>query len=288
MGIINEEDSDDKISIDDYGDEANEDNLQSSHEASDLRNLVNKMNFQKIVEKNTMTSLNDLEKNIFTKYTLDNENRTFKPETILPHSVTDNLDGKFKISIQSVGSGKNNHQISEGLKRLIHPNESFDDIDLYIAGNILRVLNAISQLSCSDGTLSLITQFPARIPFNPKSMESTGGGDASPTRKFKHSRSMGVLDAGYLNAAVVDDNEYNRSINRQFLERYGVKVIGEFKDGSEILDYYREHYRKIDFITMDIEMLKMDGKTATKEIRMFEDKHNLKPVKIAMVTGTVN
>src|SRR5689334_1845736 len=116
-------------------------------------------------------------------------------------------------------------------------------------------------------------------------MEAATPNAKSPTGKLKYSKSMGVLNSEYLIAAVVDDNEYNRSINRDCLERYGVKVVGEFSDGTDIVEYYMQNSRKIDFITMDIEMIKMDGKTATKKIREFEDKNNLKPVKIAMVTG---
>jgi len=63
---------------------------------------------------------------------------------------------------------------------------------------------------------------------------------------------------------VVDDNASNRAVLRDTLEPLGF-VIGEAKDGSEVLEGCKEF--QPDVILMDLRMPMVDGFTATGQIK---------------------
>jgi len=65
---------------------------------------------------------------------------------------------------------------------------------------------------------------------------------------------------------VVDDSEINREVAKRILEADGAEVIA-VADGSEAVDWLREHPDGADLVLMDIQMPVMDGYTATHEIR---------------------
>lgn len=72
-----------------------------------------------------------------------------------------------------------------------------------------------------------------------------------------------------IKAAVVEDDELFRKTVKNYIERYSreYKVdfdVRYFKDGSELLFEYEPVY---DILLMDIEMPKVDGMTAAREIR---------------------
>ena len=69
--------------------------------------------------------------------------------------------------------------------------------------------------------------------------------------------------------AVVDDDKLFREIVKKYLEQYSKEYeidfdVEYFKDGSELVFKYEPVF---DILLMDIEMPKMDGMTAAKEIR---------------------
>jgi CheY-like chemotaxis protein len=65
---------------------------------------------------------------------------------------------------------------------------------------------------------------------------------------------------------VVEDYEDSRFFMKFLLESYGYEVI-EAGNGSEAVEIMRDHFA--DLILMDISMPVMDGLTATKAIRRF-------------------
>jgi CheY-like chemotaxis protein len=86
-------------------------------------------------------------------------------------------------------------------------------------------------------------------------------------------------------ALLVEDNEMNREIAKAILEETGM-TIDTADDGTEAVDImYRAPEDKYDLIFMDIQMLKMDGYTATREIRTFE---NNRKANIPIVAMTAN
>ena len=84
---------------------------------------------------------------------------------------------------------------------------------------------------------------------------------------------------------LVEDNELNREIATAILEEAGM-TIDTAADGTEAVDImFKAAEDKYDLIFMDIQMPKMDGYTATREIRTFK---NNKKANIPIVAMTAN
>ena len=86
-------------------------------------------------------------------------------------------------------------------------------------------------------------------------------------------------------ALLVEDNELNREIATALLESAGMKV-NTVADGTEAVDtMYKADENEYDLIFMDIQMPKMDGYTATHEIRTLA---NNKKANIPIIAMTAN
>ena len=84
---------------------------------------------------------------------------------------------------------------------------------------------------------------------------------------------------------LVEDNELNREIATAILEEAGI-TVDTAEDGTEAVDViYKAPEDKYDLVFMDIQMPKMDGYTATKEIRTLE---NNTKANIPIVAMTAN
>ena len=79
---------------------------------------------------------------------------------------------------------------------------------------------------------------------------------------------------------IVEDYEDSRSFMKFLIESYGYQVV-EAADGLEAIESFRHQFP--DLVLMDISMPKMDGLTATKEIRKFEGK-----VKVPIIAVTAH
>ena len=97
--------------------------------------------------------------------------------------------------------------------------------------------------------------------------------------KLKH------YDFKGMHALLAEDNELNREIATAILENIGLKV-DTVADGTEAVDaIYKAAEDEYDLIFMDIQMPKMDGYTATHEIRTLA---NNKKANIPIVAMTAN
>ena len=79
---------------------------------------------------------------------------------------------------------------------------------------------------------------------------------------------------------VVDDSMFVKKQLGQILTSEGFEVAGTASNGQEALEMYKEMHPKIDVVTMDITMPKMDGVTALEKIIEFD-----KNAKIVMVSA---
>ena len=68
---------------------------------------------------------------------------------------------------------------------------------------------------------------------------------------------------------VVDDAAFMRLNLKNIIEDMGFKIVAEAENGKEGVEKYKEH--NPDLVTMDITMPEMDGISATKEIKNFDD-----------------
>jgi two-component system chemotaxis response regulator CheY len=76
------------------------------------------------------------------------------------------------------------------------------------------------------------------------------------------------------NILIVDDAVFMRTILRGILERAGYTIAGEAQDGKKALEKYRElsqGNQKPDLVLLDITMPEMDGLTALKELKKYDD-----------------
>ena len=67
---------------------------------------------------------------------------------------------------------------------------------------------------------------------------------------------------------IVDDEEKIRQVIREYAEFHGFSVL-EAQDGMEAVNLTKLH--PVDLILMDVMMPKLDGYSATKEIRKMKD-----------------
>ena len=71
------------------------------------------------------------------------------------------------------------------------------------------------------------------------------------------------------NILIVDDAAFMRMMLKDILTKNGYNVVGEAQNGAEALDKYKE--LKPDLVTLDITMPEVDGITALKNIKAFDN-----------------
>jgi len=77
------------------------------------------------------------------------------------------------------------------------------------------------------------------------------------------------------NILIVDDAVFMRTILKNMLEKSGYTVVSDVDNGKKAVEKYKELFntdKKPDVILMDITMPEMDGITALKELKKFDDK----------------
>ena len=106
--------------------------------------------------------------------------------------------------------------------------------------------------------------------------DEIGRGDESAERKYNYSGKHVLL---------VEDNDLNREIATAILEGTGM-IVDSVTDGTEAVNaMHKAAEDTYDLIFMDIQMPRMDGYTATREIRTM---HNNKKANIPIVAMTAN
>ncbi len=84
---------------------------------------------------------------------------------------------------------------------------------------------------------------------------------------------------------VVEDNAVNQLVIRGILDRLGIKptIVNDGEDAIDLIIEKNTHY---DLVLMDCEMERMDGITATKNIRLWEEKtKSIDPLAIVALTA---
>jgi two-component system chemotaxis response regulator CheY len=110
--------------------------------------------------------------------------------------------------------------------------------------------------------------------------------------------SLGVKKNGTpLQVLVIDDSMFIVKQLSQILTSSGFTIAGSASDGEEGLQKYKELYPKVDLVTLDITMPKMDGVATLEKIMEYDDKANVimvtalgrqDLVKKALLTGARN
>lgn len=85
-------------------------------------------------------------------------------------------------------------------------------------------------------------------------------------------------------ALIAEDNLVNRQVVRSLLDRLGVQST-VVANGCEAIDRLCETNRDYTIVLMDCDMPEMDGFEATRKIRQYEKRNQLKPIPIIAVTS---
>lgn len=73
---------------------------------------------------------------------------------------------------------------------------------------------------------------------------------------------------------IVDDAVFMRTILKNMLKKAGFNIVADVDNGKKALEVYKELFntdQKIDIVLMDITMPEMDGITALKKIKEFDN-----------------
>ncbi|EAT92190.2 hypothetical protein SNOG_00695 [Parastagonospora nodorum SN15] len=85
-------------------------------------------------------------------------------------------------------------------------------------------------------------------------------------------------------ALIVDDNAINRRLLSAWMKKHDLP-FREAKNGQQALDMYKDTSPPFDTVLMDISMPVMDGMTATRLIREFENEKGLQAAHVIALTG---
>lgn len=108
--------------------------------------------------------------------------------------------------------------------------------------------------------------------------ESFKAGETAHKVEIAHKESANSAESYKGTVMIVDDSALIRKMLRALLEKNGYAVTAEACDGEEAVRKYKEN--KVDVVTLDITMPKMDGVTALKEIMAYD-----KEAKVMMITA---
>ncbi|OHD26107.1 MAG: two-component system response regulator [Spirochaetes bacterium GWC1_27_15] len=87
-------------------------------------------------------------------------------------------------------------------------------------------------------------------------------------------------DGTHYKVLIVDDSIFVRKQLNQILTSEEFDIIDNAGNGEEAIEKYKEHYPKVDLVTMDITMPGMDGISALEKIMEFD-----KSAKVVMISA---
>lgn len=105
-----------------------------------------------------------------------------------------------------------------------------------------------------------------------------------PKAKSEKVTSTEDYDLNGKNILLVEDNAINMEIAKEMLEMFGAKVVEAWNGLEAVEKFSQAQINEFDLILMDMQMPKMDGCTATKEIRNM-DRNDAKSIIIIALTA---
>ncbi|KAL4748921.1 hypothetical protein BDW72DRAFT_144176 [Aspergillus terricola var. indicus] len=151
-----------------------------------------------------------------------------------------------------------------------------------------KITEVLQQIAEPDGlTLHLRNNQSRehRIPIpTPPSLDSPPA--ARNSVSYFSAQEAGSLQGG-LHVLIVDDNDINLKVLSTFMSKIGCSY-DTASNGLVAVEKYRQTQQKFDYVLMDISMPIMDGITASRTIREYEDESLLERCTIMAVTGVAS
>ncbi|OEF05169.1 response regulator [Vibrio genomosp. F10] len=173
-------------------------------------------------------------------------------------------DKRLEIVIIDTGIGIENGRIPTLFSPFTQADSSITrkyggtGLGLTITKHLVELMNGQIHV---ESTLGKGSCFTVLIPVNKKKQSSNA----------KKKTSIPDFSPEIENVLVVEDTKSNQMVIRLLLEKYGYNVT-TLSNGREAVEYLKnDSFNKIDVVIMDISMPIMDGLTATKELRTFNE-----------------
>lgn len=211
---------------------------------------------------------------------------------LLSNAIKFTEEGKVKISTSAIEIGPNKKMVTfvikdsgigipkEKLESLFVRFSQLDSgitkkyggtgLGLSICKELLELMGGSIDVQSEENVGTIIV---FKIPLETCSEQSL---------KHDSSSSCECKDIPELNILLAEDTEENRTLIQHYFSKLPFKIDMAF-NGLEALEKVKK--QSYDLILMDMQMPVMDGLTATRYIRLWEQEKNLKPIPIVALTA---
>lgn len=105
-------------------------------------------------------------------------------------------------------------------------------------------------------------------------------------RQHESATDFGPMASGPLDILLVEDNKINQMVTTRMLVKLGHKV-SLAENGEEAVVMFKRDGASFDLVLMDIQLPKLDGHGATRQIRAYERENELVPTPVIALTAHV-
>ena len=194
-------------------------------------------------------------------------------------------EGILKIAVRDTGCGMTEPAVAKLFQKFsqvstdVHKRQMGTGLGLYITKEICKRMGGdIQAYSRPDVSTTFILCLPVTsvVDNSVLHIESTNNTAIERIRNRK------------LSTIVADDSPLNVTMLCAFFTKVSTRVLEIANDGLQALEKYKKSIEAgltVDIVTLDIDMLKMNGKTTCQKIREYERKKKLAPTLIVLISG---
>jgi len=194
--------------------------------------------------------------------------------------------GVLKIVIRDTGCGMTPEELSKlfqkfsQVSQVTTKRQMGTGLGLYISKEIVENMRGEIRVYSKPktGTTFIICIPTTALPMQPQSEQHINITDDLIPR----------ITSRKLTTIVADDSAFNVSLVCNFYSKIGVVVLATANNGKLAYEKYLDlikNNRKVDIITLDIDMPVMSGKEVCEKIRQYEKEKNLKKSTIVLISG---
>ena len=194
-------------------------------------------------------------------------------------------EGVLKIVVRDTGCGMSEAAVGKLFQKFsqvstdVHKRQMGTGLGLYITKEICKKMGSdVHAYSKVEVGTTFIICLPTRSVVHNSQLQL----DKTQTMM------MDGLSQRELTAIVADDSPYNVTVLCKYFSKVASRVLETAEDGLEAVKKYKKSIEAglaVDIVTLDIDMPKMDGKTACQRIREYERQKGLAPTTIILISG---